>query len=401
MDYLNYRAQGCMWLLHVKTLLKQWHRLGLQGVDDALMEAIESTKDKGRRKGVSVATMDPITGPFTDMEYESLQAALNEAYIAGALETSDFVLAWLFMAIGGRPVQYASMKVKDIHISTGGESVEYSVDVPRAKQRSSPARTEFRNRPLVPQIGRVVARYAATVRTTFEDLLEDPNEAPLFPSATLRELPAGWAHHQTAQSLGRRLSKAMESLRVPSPRTGKAMNITGVRFRRTFGTRAAQEGHGALVIAELLDHSDTQHVGVYVESRPDIVERIDKAVALELAPIAQAFKGKLIVTESEATRAGDPSSRIRDLRVDSRTLASCGKHSFCGLNAPIACYTCNSFEPWLDGPHELVLDALLERRRKQLGSLDDRIATINDRTILAVAQVIRVCKERREGGASK
>jgi hypothetical protein len=81
----------------------------------------------------------------------------------------------------------------------------------------------------------------------------------------------------------------MESLSAISERTGETMKITPTRLRRTRGTRAAMEGHGVLVIAELLDHSDTQNAGVYVEARPEIVERIDKALALHLAPLAQAF----------------------------------------------------------------------------------------------------------------
>lgn len=153
--------------------------------------------------------------------------------------------------------------------------------------------------------------------------------------------------------------------------------------------------HGVLVIAELLDHSDTQHAGVYVATRPEIVQRIDKAVALELAPLAQAFKGTLIPSESAATRATDTSSRIRDLRVSAEPLASCGQHSYCSPNSPLACYTCSSFEPWLDGPHEQLLEVLLAKRDRQLVDTGRRIATIHDRAIHAVAQVVRLCKLRK------
>jgi hypothetical protein len=186
-------------------------------------------------------------------------------------------------------------------------------------------------------------------------------------------------------------------LQVISERTCKPMNTSPIRFRRTIGTRAAQEGHGALVIAEILDHSDTQNVGVYVANRPEMAERIDKGVALELAPLAQAFKGKLVRTASEAIRGGDPSARIRDLRFGEKEAGYCGSHGFCGFNAPVACYTCNSFEPWLDGPHELVLESLLAKRDRQLANGDKRIAAINDRTILAVAQVVQLCRQQLRG----
>lgn len=46
---------------------------------------------------------------------------------------------------------------------------------------------------------------------------------------------------------------------------------------------------------------------------------------------------------------------------------------------------------WLDGPHEEILEYLVVERDR-LMSIDVRVATINDRTILAVAQVVQMCK---------
>jgi hypothetical protein len=187
-----------------------------------------------------------------------------------------------------------------------------------------------------------------------------------------------------------------------SERTGERVNITPLRFRRTLATRAAEEGHGPLVIARLLDHADTQNVGVYSASSPAIIERIDRAVAMQMAPIAQAFAGVLIQDESQASRGSDPSSRIIDLRIDrgGKTMGSCGQHGFCGFNAPIACYTCRNFEPWLDGPHDAVLGHLIAKREGLLKTSDKRIAALNDRTILAVAQVIRLCETALAGRVS-
>jgi hypothetical protein len=114
-----------------------------------------------------------------------------------------------------------------------------------------------------------------------------------------------------------------------------------------------------------------------------------------MAPLAQAFAGKLIRDESEATRGSDPLSRITDLRIDQtgHAMGSCGQNSYCGFSAPVACYTCACFEPWVDGPHEAVLQFLLDKREKLLTITDQRIASVNDRTVLAVAEVVRLCDE--------
>jgi hypothetical protein len=50
----------------------------------------------------------------------------------------------------------------------------------------------------------------------------------------------------------------------------------------------------------------------------------------------------------------------------------------------------------LDGPHEAVLSYLLEKREQLLVTTDKRMAAINDRTILAVAEVIQLCRDAAE-----
>ncbi|KAA0675728.1 hypothetical protein [Roseomonas genomospecies 6] len=138
---------------------------------------------------------------------------------------------------------------------------------------------------------------------------------------------------------------------------------------------------------------------MYVEAVPEIIERIDKAMAMHLAPMAQAFAGVLIDGEEQATRAGDPTSRIVDPDNLGRPVGNCGTYGFCGAIAPIACYTCRNFQPWLDGPHEEVLDKLLNERKRIMDETGDAtIASVNDRLILACAEVIRLC-EARKGGA--
>jgi len=193
--------------------------------------------------------------------------------------------------------------------------------------------------------------------------------------------------------LVRRIKRILSGLSANSERTGEPINITSRRFRQTIGTRAAKEGHGALVIAELLDHSDIQNVSVYVAATPAIIDRIDRAMAMQMAPLAQAFAGK-VAARPLGLEASDHSRHIRAPGVtgDMAAIASCGSHSSCGFLKPIACYTCANFEPWLDGPHDRVLHHLLDERNRLMRSGDVRIAAINDRTILAVAEVIQLCK---------
>jgi hypothetical protein len=150
----------------------------------------------------------------------------------------------------------------------------------------------------------------------------------------------------------------------------------------------------------LLDHTDTQNVAVYAENVPENAIAIDEAVARELAPLAQAFSGMLVDSESSAIRGDDLSSRVRN---HDAALGTCGHYGFCGALAPIACYTCREFQPWLHAPHGSLLNALLgERKRIEDATQDATMAAINDRTILAVTQVVQLCESRQarlEGAA--
>ena len=183
---------------------------------------------------------------------------------------------------------------------------------------------------------------------------------------------------------------------IKSERTGDELSINARRFRYTTGTtgtRAAREGFGELVIAELLDHSDTQSSGVYIKNIPEHVERLDAAVGFQLAPYAQAFAGVLVDSENDAERGNDPSSRIRT--EEGSNIGTCGEHGFCGANVPIPCYTCIHFQPWLDGPHkEVYQDLLKERERVKDITGDIEVAAILDRSIVAVADVIIRCEKR-------
>ncbi|WP_454730867.1 MULTISPECIES: site-specific integrase [Cupriavidus] len=400
-DLLNYHSAlgGRKWYLGALAgFLKKWHSLGYHGVTSQAIALLNELRLKGNQKGAAVLTMDPHNGPFTDIELESIQVALNHAFASGSVAKDDYLLAWLFMLLGQRPAQYALLKLCDVNVLRAQDgSHNYCLKVPRAKQRKA-ARLEFKERLITPQIGQLLYEYATEVEKSFEGKLEDPRQAPLFPANETDQQPVGMEYHLTATSLANKLVRILGKLEVFSERTGDLIHITATRFRRTLGTRAAREGHGELVIAELLDHTDTQNVGVYVQSTPEIVERIDKAVAMALAPLAQAFAGVVIADESAATRGSDPSSRVFDPRIERscQPMGSCGSHGFCGFSAPIACYTCQSFQAWLDGPHEAVLNHLLAERERKLVVADKRIASINDRTILAVAEVIRQCQVIRE-----
>ncbi|POZ60640.1 site-specific integrase [Chromobacterium alticapitis] len=303
---------------------------------------------------------------------------------------------------GRRPTQITALKIGDL-ISHSGKNF---LNVPRAKQRSEGGwRKTFKQIPIIEDLWLLLKQQAAAVYREFSARAalsdEQKTKLPLFPnysafddSEDINSQLNDDRLHLRNETLARTMVHIAKMISVNSERTGAPILINAYRFRYTLGTNLGREGKGEYVIAEALDHTDTQHTGVYVKNLPEIVERIDKAVAYQLAPIAQAFQGIIIKTEHDAHRGSDPSSRISN---GAENLGNCGSYGFCSALAPVACYTCNHFQPWLDGPHEGVLDYLLQERARILDLTDDRkVAFANDRLILAVSDVIVRCKKMKE-----
>lgn len=396
------------WYLSVvRGLIRQWHRLGYTGIPDDTLKLLNELKFKGNEKWYAVQSMCPDTGPLTDIEIEGVIEAVISAYGENRLDLVETCYAMSLAMTGRRPVQIAALKLKDLFDEPYKEGRRYFINVPRAKQRNEPWRSTFNKLAIAEDLWILLQQQASNVTRVFTDKYKKIDaasikELPLFPD--LRKIESsldfnieirGDYLHASSASVQRAMQKISKTIKLVSERTGQPTHLNPTRFRYTLGTNLAREGKGIYVIAAALDHSDTQNAGVYVRNIPEIVGRIDKAVAIQLAPLAQAFRGILIKSEREATRGTDPSSRISNGK---ELLGNCGSYGFCNALAPIACYTCKYFQPWLDGHHEVILDQLIRERDEVLERTgDSRIASVNDRLILAVSDVSVRCHAVKKG----
>lgn len=383
-------------LATLRAFLIKWSELGGHGVDVNVAYVLDRLTLKQHPVGVAVATLDPKKGPLSDLEFDAIQAALNQAYAQDEIETEHLLLCYLQMFLGARPVQLASLKCGDL-IAPETPDGDYVLKVPRAKQKGHLARSEFKWRKLTRQIGEPLAAHVATLQAEFADRLNKAGEIPLFPQRRQVENAnaPGFEYHVSAAQLTKIVIRLFARLNIFSERLEERIPVSSIRFRRTFATRAAEEGWPLLVIAELMDHSSTRHVEVYAGLTSRIRAQFSRKIAMEMAPLAMAFAGKVIRSEDEASRPGTV-SRIIDFRVDHAggSMGSCGSYVHCGFARPVACYAgCYEFEPWLDGPHEAALDYMLARRELLMTTTDIRIASINDRAILGCAQVILRCRQ--------
>ena len=414
-DLLNYRAQlgrnSEYKIGRLRVLLKRWCELGYSGVPTEVIEFLDSLTLKGNVKGAAVKSLDPRAGPLDDIELQAFNERVAQMFEKGEITKSTLAFALLLSHTGRRPGQLALIRIGHLFCGEAPDLERvHLVQIPRTKLRGKPPGSEMKAfaitadlyRLLIAQADSVVKDLSSQWNPLPKDLIE---KIPLFPNWNrVRKIPdadtlALQLENDLLYASSKNLAAKLRRITVFSHRLGEFISISPRRFRYTIATRAAREGFGEYVIAELLDHSDTQNAKVYTRQHPNSSRKVNAAVGQALIPLAQAYAGTLVDRKTDAINGGDLSKRVRSADGN---VGTCGSQGFCGAN-PVACYTCANFQPWLDAPHELVLEGLLADRKRVLELTDDEaVANAQDRSIQGVMQVIDLCKKRkREIGGKK
>ena len=391
-------------LATIRAFLIRWHDQGFPGVCDETAKWLSSVRLKGNEKGRSVRSMDPRDGPFDDQEFSAILNAAPQAYGRHRIDLPTLACTLLLAYTGRRPVQISLLRIGDIRrtMTQDGRSIDV-LSIPRVKQRGQPPRAKFKKFWLPPDVRDLLTKLSRMVVERAKAQLGKlpgpvAKELPLFPNWTkfaqirsaqeLRDALSNDALHMPTQDL----TAGLREIQVISARTGDTLHITPRRFRYTLGTRAAREGYGAMVIAELLDHSDVNNANVYTRDHPNARKWIDKAVGKQLAPVARAFAGTVVDSEQDARHGDDPAMRVG---TRGQKIGTCGSQGWCGAQA-LACYTCMHFQPWAHADHDAVLTWMVERRQQMTDAgASETVASSLDPSIQAAQAVIAACEARK------
>ena len=379
------------YLGHIAAFLKFWVACGHPGVDRDVLQFFNSIKIPGNVKGAAVRTHHPTKGPFNDAELQGITLVAREAYRIGRVSKQDFTILLTLTATGSRPGQVSMLVCGDLLPPGRGPSAARLL-VPSLKKRTRKRLTRER---VIP------AELAVLLRELVEERSRDSrfrgiavDRRPIFAADA-----ASFASLENAH-IGRHgvccaLNRIQGALRLRSARTGAPIQLAPRRFRSTLGTRAADAGHPPVLIADLLDHTDLQNVGVYVESRGSIQDRMDAALHGRAEPLAGLFTGTVVADEAKSG-VGEASSRR--VAAAAGGVGTCTGPRSCVRLAPLACYTCAAFRPWRDAPHEDLLRSLIEERGTLLADgIAPQVAGANDATIMAIAEVADRCRAMQTG----
>ena len=352
---------------------QQWYRWGvaqeIPGFSEETLVRLNQIKLSSRPVGRAVMSRDPAKGPLDEQEHWLVRQAL--AAEKGTL--LGRVCVMLLLELGARPSQLLLLKEKHlVAYRTAAGEVFYALDVPRRKQGTA-AGYETKRRRISRELGGALERL---IEQNHEQHADRGPDMPLLCTSRhsyLRKLPdplkKEYDLHLAGVAFDHHVRQFAVQAGIVSPRTQKPLRLSALRFRHTLGTRLAEQGTPARLIAEMLDHSQVSSVLVYVKSTSCAVERLNRALGgnQEYTAVIERFLGK--VEPQTGVTAGSTIIGATPTLRDLGGIGTCGADFLCHLYPPLSCYQCPKFIAWTDGPHRRMLDEL-QQYVQSLGGRD-------------------------------
>ncbi|MVT64847.1 tyrosine-type recombinase/integrase [Bradyrhizobium pachyrhizi] len=384
---------------------------GFPGFDRAVAKQLNKVRIGANPHGRRARKKVPGLGPLTDEERQEL---LNKALDASEeeLPLAERVAVLLGMGLGPNSGPLSLLQVGDYKPETSGDTTYHVLMVPRHKKGFERERADFRARPLEARWAGYLSRLIENNERQADEIYRMSTGAPKPASikipifmrrrirTDLNSAMEEYALHMTPLEFNQLLKDACVHLNAVS-RENKPLHLNQRRLRTTFATNLIANGMSLRQVADALDHLSTGSVKRYDFGNYRLVESLDARIGAAMERVAGAFLGTLTERSSEAERNRSPSSRRPFFDQDrscGEDLGNCGSNCKCELPVPLACYTCRLFEPWVDAPHERLLEQLMaDREQRKASGMHPRMVGIQDRAIVALAEVVGQIKARNSG----
>jgi hypothetical protein len=170
-------------LHHVRKLYRWCVSQGYPGFSRDVSRRLDDVVIGGNRKGQSVRSKDPDSGPLDAQEVDALSSALRAARVEGSMPLDEQAILWLALSLGSNAGQFASLREEDHRKEKLGEEVvAYILRVPRHKKGHVQHRAEFKKRRLTRFVGSILQDLIAQNEVTHPAAVNDVAARPLFRS---------------------------------------------------------------------------------------------------------------------------------------------------------------------------------------------------------------------------
>ncbi|HCE2806904.1 TPA: site-specific integrase [Vibrio parahaemolyticus] len=395
----------------IRALLRNWIDWEYPGVQKGITPFLDSLKLHGNVKGKAVLHSCPHSGPWTVTEQQLLMSWAANAFLTEQLTLREYAWFMICYQTARRPIQLRQLRICDLNVEVVKGKQIYSVSVPRAKKRGEDGgfRKSFRSLNITEDLFLILINLAEQVQKLAKKKLPkltkaDLTELPLFVGkedqfeeictvdefrSSLKNEPAKLHMNvQGSSDLTRVVSRKCSAI---SERTGDTIHFTPTRCRRTRATNLVRHGISGVQLAYLLDHEDTQNIGVYTGYTPELALRIFAKMNEAMGFLAAMFEDRLITDESEAVRSSDPASRRHISGM--KHVGNCGG-SACDSGVKI-CVSCARFQPLLHAPwDELLVDLTEEMEDRRENGASDLVIQSYDLAIVHVAAIMKACDNK-------
>lgn len=395
------RQENKDWRFHY---VRQWYLWcddqGLIGFSGNVASQLSKIKVKVNPRGHRVMTRDVNDGPLANDEHFLVRKAVKD----GIGSLFKRVVLMLLLELGARPIQIVALEEQDLKLTIGpAGQLFYSLDVPRAKQRTV-GPPEKKRRRISPTLGKLIEELIKSNHRRYGD--RGP-EMPILCATRISqkrltaELKVKYELHIKVVAFNYYVQSYARGAKIISPRTGKVLNLTPMRLRYTFFTLLAEQGTSTNNLAELADHSNTASIQVYVGSTGNVVDRLNAALAKDAhySDIISRFRGE-IINRTEDTTEGAVIFGATPTLKNLGGIGFCGANFLCNLYPPLSCYICPKFQAWSDGPHEkllLELETYVKGLIEKSANPSDRIPYQLTEVILAIRQLLGRINQIKSG----
>jgi integrase len=343
-----------------------------------IAHALERINLKGNVKGLDILVNIPNKSPLTSNKLADLRRLLTmhkEKFVVGEASYWRLAATWIFITLGIRPIQLRMLMANDLAVNINGKTGHKSflLNIPSAKKHLEKPRTRFKSRPIPSMLGEMLESLREFNIAWMSDskLPFNQSELPLFFSLPtsrndLRKEGAKLSMFKWSFS-GDSITASTKTLIIRLNDFQKENNeptfdelITPRRLRKTFATHAAACGTPAMMLMELLDHEDLQHVMIYYKLGANFAIKIDKVYRDQFGTLFDYFAGKIslqTLSDANKTQQVFGPDNLRKLVG----IGFCGKNGRCRLVPPYSCYTCIKFEACNNKQvHTEVLESMLD-----------------------------------------
>lgn len=372
------------------------------GFCEAYALELDSIILPGNPKGEAVRNEHVDKGPLNrGLELQQLINAMERPTDRSLKQLQERAALALFIAHGRNPGNLSLLLEEDlVNLTPESEISTWVINYPRIKKRLKNPRADMKVVPIPTQYAEYILELIAAGQSIDCSAQVDGKKVSLPRPMFINTSQNTSAHnagrldqlfHYATYNVTDLLRSFVRRHQIMSPLTRRLLIISARRLRYTLATNLVLDGVSRRELAELLDHSDLQHVEVYFELAEGIVEHLDKALVGFYAEFLKYFQGKVVHPGDVVKNVDDPSKLIPCMDVN-EDIGVCGKDSLCGLYPPYSCYKCPKFQAYAEADHQAVYEFLFQRRTRVLEAGNSRIAVQLDEILYAVKQVVLLCE---------